>query len=53
MIPVDSTDVLYSRGRSVYVGVVKERNPAYCDVILKRWETLTGGKAVHVATEAP
>ena len=32
---------------------VMERNPAYCDVIVKRWETLTGGRAVRVAAEAP
>jgi site-specific DNA-methyltransferase (adenine-specific) len=32
---------------------VIERNPAYCDVILKRWETLTGGRAVRIAAEAP
>jgi DNA modification methylase len=25
-----------------------ELNPAYCDVIIKRWETLTGGKAIRV-----
>ncbi len=25
-----------------------ELNPAYCDVIVKRWETLTGNKAVHI-----
>jgi DNA modification methylase len=31
---------------------VMERNPAYCDVIVKRWETLTVGKAVRVAAEA-
>ena len=31
---------------------VMERNPAYCDVILKRWETLVGSKAVRVAAEA-
>lgn len=28
---------------------VMEINPAYCDVIIRRWETLTGGKAVRVA----
>ena len=31
---------------------VMERNPAYCDVIVKRWETLVGSKAVRVAAEA-
>ena len=36
--------------RSAYA---MERNPAYCDVIVKRWETLTGGRAVPVAGEAP
>lgn len=29
---------------------VMELNPAYCDVIVKRWETLTGNKAVRVAS---
>ncbi len=29
-----------------------EWHPAYCDVIVKRWETLTGGKAVRLAAEA-
>ena len=28
---------------------VMEINHGYCDVIVKRWETLTGGKAVRVA----
>jgi len=28
---------------------VMELNPAYCDVIIKRWETLTGDKAVRVS----
>lgn len=32
---------------------VMERIPAYCDVILKRWETPTGGKAVRVTSETP
>lgn len=27
---------------------VMEFNPAYCDVIVKRWETLTGDKAVRI-----
>jgi DNA modification methylase len=31
---------------------VVERVPAYCNVIVKRWETLTGGKAVRIAAEA-
>ena len=34
-------------GRRAYL---MEINPAYCDVIVKRWETLTGGKAVRGAT---
>ncbi len=29
---------------------VMELNPAYCDVIVKRWETITGNKAVRVAS---
>lgn len=33
--------------------LLMEWHPAYCDVIVKRWETLTGGKAVRVAAEAP
>ena len=28
---------------------VMELNPAYCDVIIKRWEMLTGGKAVRIS----
>ena len=36
--------------RSAYA---MERNPAYCDAIVKRWETLTGSRAVPVAGEAP
>lgn len=32
---------------------VMERNPAYCDVIVKRWEALTGDRAVPVSSEAP
>lgn len=28
---------------------VMELNPAYCDVIIKRWETLTGDKAVRIS----
>jgi DNA modification methylase len=36
--------------RSAYV---MERSPAYCDVIVKRWETLTGGTVVPVPSEAP
>lgn len=28
-----------------------EINPAYCDVIIKRWEKLTGDKAVHIHEE--
>ena len=32
---------------------VLEMSPAYCDVIVKRWETLTGGIAVRVAGSGP
>lgn len=28
-----------------------ELDPAYCDVIVRRWETFTGGVAVHEATK--
>ncbi len=31
-------------GRSAYL---MEISPSYCNVIIKRWETLTGGKAVY------
>ena len=27
---------------------VMEMNPAYCDIIVKRWETLTGSKTTRV-----
>lgn len=27
-----------------------ELGPIYCDVIVKRWEELTGNKAVHAGT---
>ena len=33
-------------GRKAYL---MEVNPAYCDMIVKRWETLTGDKAVRVS----
>ena len=34
--------------RSAYV---MEQHPAYCDLIIKRWETLTGEKAVCINHE--
>jgi DNA modification methylase len=30
-----------------------ELDPLYCDVIIRRWQQHTGGKAVHVASELP
>ena len=27
---------------------VMERNPAYCDAIVRRWETLTGGNGIRI-----
>lgn len=30
---------------------VMELNPAYCDVIVNRWENLTGGKAVRITEQ--
>lgn len=32
---------------------VMEMSPAYCDAIVKRWKTLTGGMAVRVAVSGP
>ena len=34
-------------GRTAYVG---ELDPLYCDVIIRRWQRLTGHKAIHEAS---
>lgn len=30
-----------------------ELDPLYCDVIIRRWQELTGQQAVHAATQQP
>jgi hypothetical protein len=40
-------DILwYSLGEDVKETTIYPLSPKYCDVIIKRWETLTGDKAV-------
>lgn len=48
-----SGTTLVAAEKASRVALVTELSPAYCDLIVRRWETLTGGKATHVVGQAP